>query len=101
MGVSTANPAGPLLAVAPWVLVRGSHELCSRGGHGWFHRLGPHPTAAQGVDTTPPYALDLPPLHLLIFDGADADDAINLGKSPFTVRSCRRCWRPCPRVLGS
>jgi hypothetical protein len=66
-------PAAPLLAAAPWVLVRGNHELCSRGGHGWFRLLDPHP----GMDctaTTAPYALHIDPLHLLVFDGADADD---------------------------
>jgi hypothetical protein len=75
------DPAAPLLGVAPWVLVRGNHEMCSRGGHGWFRLLDPHPNADQCVDTTPPYAVNLPPLHLLIFDSADADDAsVNAGK---------------------
>jgi Calcineurin-like phosphoesterase len=75
------DPAAPLLAAAPWVLVRGNHELCSRGGHGWFRLLDPHPYADQCVDTTPPYTLNLSPLHLLIFDSADADDtSVNAGK---------------------
>ena len=75
------NPAAPLLAAAPWVLVRGNHELCSRGGHGWFRLLDPHPNADQCVDTSAPYTLSLPPLHLLIFDSADADDmSVNAGK---------------------
>ena len=37
------DPAAPLLAAAPWVMVRGNHELCRRGGHGWFRLLDPHP----------------------------------------------------------
>ena len=45
------NPAAPLLAAAPWVLVRGNHELCDRGGHGWFRLLDPHPTP---IDCTRP-----------------------------------------------
>ncbi len=28
------EPAAPLLGAAPWVMVRGNHELCRRGGHG-------------------------------------------------------------------
>jgi len=36
------EPAAPLLAAAPWVLVRGNHELCRRDGHGWFRLLDPH-----------------------------------------------------------
>jgi hypothetical protein len=68
------DPAAPLLAAAPWVLVRGNHELCSRGGHGWFHLLDPHPDADKCADTTSPYALHLGGLGLLLFDSADADD---------------------------
>ena len=30
------DAAAPLLAAAPWVLVRGNHEACSRAGEGWF-----------------------------------------------------------------
>ena len=68
------NPAAPLLAAAPWVVVRGNHELCSRGGHGWFRLLDPHPDADKCADTTSPYALRLGGLGLLLFDSADADD---------------------------
>ena len=69
------DPAAPLLAAAPWVLVRGNHELCSRGGHGWFRLLDPHPDADRCTETTSPYALRIGSLNLLLFDGADADDA--------------------------
>ena len=68
------DPAAPLLAAAPWVLVRGNHELCDRGGHGWFRLLDPHADAVDCRDTTTPYALHLDTLRLLMFDGADADD---------------------------
>ena len=69
------DPAAPLLAAAPWVLVRGNHELCSRGGHGWFRLLDPHPETDGCTETTSPYALRIGALNLLLFDGADADDA--------------------------
>ncbi len=68
------DPAAPLLAAAPWVLVRGNHELCSRGGHGWFRLLDPHPDGDKCSETTEPYALHIGSLDLLLFDGADADD---------------------------
>ena len=32
-------PAARLLTAAPWVFARGNHELCSRGGPGWFYLL--------------------------------------------------------------
>jgi predicted phosphodiesterase len=68
------NPAAPLLAAAPWVMVRGNHEICSRGGHGWFRLLDPHPSTDRCTDTTQPYALRIGSLSLVLFDGSDADD---------------------------
>jgi len=72
--------AAPLLAAAPWVVVRGNHELCSRGGHGWFRYLDPHsppPTCAPNpVDEltfTAPYPLYLGDgLRVIVLDSADA-----------------------------
>ncbi|MBV8493057.1 MAG: metallophosphoesterase [Alphaproteobacteria bacterium] len=68
------DPAAPLLAAAPWVLVRGNHELCRRGGHGWFRLLDPSPVRADCSDRTQPYWLSAGGLALLMFDSADADD---------------------------
>jgi hypothetical protein len=68
------DPAAPLLAAAPWVMVRGNHELCARGGQGWFRLLDPYPGRADCVDRTPPYRLSFGGLDLLVFDSADADD---------------------------
>jgi Calcineurin-like phosphoesterase len=68
------DPAAPLLAAAPWVMVRGNHELCRRGGRGWFRLLDPYPARTDCVDRTNPYWLSLGGLALLIFDSADADD---------------------------
>ena len=44
-------PAAPLLAAAPWVMVRGNHELCNRAGQGWYRYLDPNPYDATGVKT--------------------------------------------------
>jgi hypothetical protein len=68
------DPAAPLLAAAPWVVIRGNHELCKRGGAGWFHLLDPHAARNDCVDRTEPYRLSLGGLQLLPFDDADADD---------------------------
>jgi hypothetical protein len=69
------DPAAPLLAVAPWVMTRGNHELCGRGGEGWFRLLDPHPGLLACPAITEPYALHLGELDLLMLDSADADDA--------------------------
>lgn len=68
------DPAAPLLAAAPWVVVRGNHELCGRGGLGWFRLLDPDPTVLDCPEMTTPYKVVLPGLDLLVFDSADADD---------------------------
>jgi predicted phosphodiesterase len=68
------EPAAPLLAAAPWLMVRGNHELCGRGGRGWFHLLDPHPGFSDCIDKTEPYRLRVAGVELLIFDSADADD---------------------------
>jgi hypothetical protein len=68
------DPATPLFAAAPWVVVRGNHEVCRRGGQGWFRLIDPNPARADCVDRTEPYRLSIGGLELLLFDGADADD---------------------------
>jgi hypothetical protein len=68
------DPAAALLAAAPWIMVRGNHELCARGGQGWFRLLDPYPGRADCVDRTPPYLVSIAGLDLLVFDSADADD---------------------------
>ncbi len=41
------TPATPLLAAAPWVVVRGNHESCSRAGQGWWRFHGPTPFVSR------------------------------------------------------
>jgi hypothetical protein len=68
------DPATPLFAAAPWVMVRGNHENCPRGGVGWMRLLDPRAEAPSCTDTSPPYHLQLGGLDLLVFDDSDADD---------------------------
>ena len=80
------EPARPLLAVAPWVFVRGNHEECNRAGQGWFRLLAPEPwTTARSCDLaagdddanfTPPYAVPIDATtQLIVFDSAHAGNA--------------------------
>ena len=75
------TPAKKLLPSAPWVLVRGNHESCSRAAEGWFRFLDPRDYVWENVKTcnsntlfTPPYSLDVGDLSLIVFDSANADD---------------------------
>jgi hypothetical protein len=65
------RPAAPLLSTAPWVFVRGNHELCSRAGNGWFQFLEPRPLPASCTDRTDPYVIPLGDHTLAVVDAAD------------------------------
>ncbi|HMJ41999.1 MAG TPA: metallophosphoesterase [Pseudolabrys sp.] len=67
-------PADTLLRVAPWVLVRGNHEDCERGGKGWSRILDPYAfdTAKGCNDIGKPLLVRLPGLTLAVMDVATA-----------------------------
>jgi hypothetical protein len=77
-------PAAPLLRAAPWVAVRGNHELCSRGGDGWFFFLDPHSVLLDPlrgeqrcdvpVVTMQPYSVSVGGLDLVVADTSDGCD---------------------------
>jgi predicted phosphodiesterase len=68
--------ADPLLKAAPWVFVRGNHEICSRGGKGWNRMLAPYafdPSASCKTNEEP-YILKLPGLTLAVMDVSNAKE---------------------------
>ena len=76
-------PAAPLLAAAPWIVVRGNHEECRRAGQGWFRFLDPapyraarscdDPAADATADYSAPYAVPLGAgYQVIVFDSARA-----------------------------
>jgi hypothetical protein len=71
------EPAAPLLAAAPWVMVRGNHEACARAANGWFRFLDPGPPPAVCSDFAPPYAVHLDGFGLAVLDSAATVDARN------------------------
>lgn len=72
------RPARPLLEAAPWIMTRGNHELCARGGEGWTRLLDPAPRRAEAplpcADFAPPYRISIPGVDLLILDTACAPE---------------------------
>lgn len=69
-------PAGPLLAAAPWVIVRGNHEDCQRAGPGFLRLLGPSPfdPAVPCSEHLAPYSIPLDRMTLVVADNADAPE---------------------------
>jgi hypothetical protein len=75
------RPAAPLLAAAPWLLVRGNHESCARAGQGWFRFMDAQPYSearscnqpsqdGQG-DFSAPFAVPLDAqTQLIVFDSS-------------------------------
>jgi hypothetical protein len=77
------TPAAPLLAAAPWIMARGNHEDCARGGQGWFRFLDPQPYDAArscndagndaAANFSEPYAVPLGhDAQIIVFDSAKA-----------------------------
>ncbi|MGZ6022310.1 MAG: metallophosphoesterase, partial [Rhizomicrobium sp.] len=70
------TPAAPLLAAAPWLIVRGNHEDCSRGGAGFLRLLGPvaFDPAAPCSEHLSPYAVTAGNQVIAVLDSASASD---------------------------
>ena len=71
------KPAKKLLEAAPWVFVRGNHEICKRAGKGWSYYLASDAYTSNGqcADLTPAYAVKIGDFHAWIYDSSLADDA--------------------------
>jgi hypothetical protein len=67
-------PSAPLFAAAPWIMVRGNHEDCSRAGEGWFRFLDPSPMEATCRDLTGDYVVRLGDFSVLVVDSAKVKD---------------------------
>jgi hypothetical protein len=78
------TPAAPLLAAAPWVMVRGNHEVCNRAGQGWYRYLDQNPYDTTGVKTcddpandtaanfNDPWAVSIGDTRFVAFDSSNA-----------------------------
>lgn len=68
------DPAAPLLAAAPIVLVRGNHEVCKRAGPGWTRLQGPAAFDGACKEHQPLYTVDLGGLTLAVLDDGVSDE---------------------------
>lgn len=71
-------PAAPLLTQAPWIMTRGNHEDCSRGGVAYFRFLAPDVAPNQSpracVDLMPYYTVAAGGRSFIVMDSANAKD---------------------------
>jgi hypothetical protein len=70
------SPVSSLLSVAPWVMVRGNHEECERGGRGWARTLDPYAWSSDTGCLGPgaPFLVDLGGVTLAVLDVSTADE---------------------------
>jgi Calcineurin-like phosphoesterase len=68
------EPSAPLLAVAPWILVRGNHETFDRAGDGWFRFLdhGKPPNECEKFGSS--FVASFDDLGFVVLDSAEAAD---------------------------
>ena len=82
------QPAAPLLAAAPWLLVRGNHENCDRAGEGWFRLLDPLPMEPECRDLTGDFVVRLGDFGAVVVDSGKAGEP--KGDSSELVATLRR-----------
>ena len=70
------TPAAPLLAAAPWIVIRGNHEDCYRAGPGFLRLLGPSAfdPAAPCEAHIAPYAVPVGEQLVAVMDSSSASD---------------------------
>jgi hypothetical protein len=88
------EPAKPLLEAAPWIMVRGNHELCGRAGAGWFRFLDTSAFDGSCRDSTDTYVAKLGAFGVMVVDGAKAAQrGGDLGKLAEGVRGHLADWQ--------
>ena len=75
-------PGDSLLAAAPWIMVRGNHEECERGGKGWARLLDSYAFdsssgAAGCLGPQKPYTVDIGGVTVFVMDVSTASEKVN------------------------
>lgn len=97
------TPAASLLQTAPWIVVRGNHESCSRAGKGWFLLLDPHPLPEFCRNVTEPYPVETGRQQFLVMDSAAIEETGAVAESQFAAlrnMASPNAWLLTHRPLG-
>jgi hypothetical protein len=68
------EPSAPLLAAAPWIMVRGNHETCDRAGDGWFRFLDHAKPPNECEQIGSPFVVSFGDLGFVVLDSSQAAD---------------------------
>jgi hypothetical protein len=91
------QPAEPMLARAPWIMVRGNHEGQTRAGPGFQLLLSPQPRPAieePWADDAPPYQLQFRRLTMTVVDVANSDGGDDDRRRETYVKSIKSLLAP-------
>ena len=64
------EPSRALFAAAPWIMVRGNHEICDRAGEGWFRFLDHAPVPPECVPMSAFFVVEQGNLGFVVVDSA-------------------------------
>jgi hypothetical protein len=89
-------PAAPALLAAPWIVVRGNHEICKRAGPGYFRLLDPTPAAAPPpcIDLIPQFPVTVGGKAFIVMDSSNAADACPCDAAAYAAEFA--AMRPAP-----
>ncbi len=81
-------PGDALLRAAPWIMVRGNHEECERGGKGWARALDPYAfdpsTGVSGcLGPAKPYMVDIGGVTVQVMDVSTANEKVDEKQAAF------------------
>lgn len=68
------TPAEALLKAAPWIFIRGNHEICSRAGSGWNYYLDGAAFKQACTDNDAPWTVKLGAFQAYVIDSSSAPD---------------------------
>ncbi|MBV8755252.1 MAG: metallophosphoesterase [Hyphomicrobiales bacterium] len=71
------TPAATLLQAAPWIMTRGNHEICARGGIGYARLLDPSPATGPQpacVEMMDQYMVTVGGRAFIVLDSSNAPD---------------------------
>jgi len=108
------TPAAPLLAAAPWVMVRGNHEVCNRAGQGWYRYLDPNPFDGTDVKTcdvpandnvgnyNDPWAVAFGDTQFIVFDSSNTSKSVYSPPAfvPYTTELAEAASLATPNLLN-
>jgi calcineurin-like phosphoesterase family protein len=80
-------PAAPALLTAPWIVVRGNHEICSRAGAGYFRLLDPAPAQAAPpcIDLIRHFTVTVADQSFIVLDSSNAADKCPCDPAPYAA----------------